>query len=362
MKKQLKLILSVFAFLLIINTLSAQKKGEYKLIDVPSPSLKNCLIDAKEVQKVAIYLPPSYNDSKKSYPVVYFLTGYTVHPGQYPPTNWIDSIMSNHLVQEMIYVEISGFNRFKGTMYANSPVTGNWEDFVTKDVISFVDKNYRTLAKRESRGIAGHSMGGGGCFNISLKHADLFSVAYPMSPAISASDSLMLSMFKDERAMKALESLSKKMAGVPADKFAEKLSSELMVYGGALDWVLAYGYAFAPDMSQPLKISLPYEVLKDGKIQKIDKNWKLWEQGFGSIDEKVKMYKSNLLKYHHFSTDAGYDDIKWIYTSTIYLSGVLTNNRIPFSIHLFDGDHVNRVSEQMANRVMPIMSAYLLKE
>ena len=362
MKKQLKIILSLAAFFLFINALSAQKKGEYKLIDVPSPSLKNCLIDAKESQKVAIYLPPSYNDSKKSYPVVYFLTGYTVHPGQYPPTGWIDSIMSNHLVQEMIYVEISGFNRFQGTMYANSPITGNWEDFVTKDVVSFIDKNYRTLAKRESRGIAGHSMGGAGCFNISLKHADLYSVAYAMSPAISSQDSLMISMFNDGRAMKELESLSKKMADVPVDKFAEKLSNEIMVYSGELDWILAYGYAFAPDMSQPLKMKLPFETLKDGKLQKNDKIWKLWEKGLGSIDEKVKMYKDNLLKYRHFSVDAGYDDIRWIYTSTIYLSEVLTDNRIPFSMHLFDGDHVNRVGEQMANRVMPIMSTYLLKE
>jgi S-formylglutathione hydrolase len=362
MKNQIKIILFLSAFLLIINVLSAQKKGEYLLIDVPSPSLKNCLIDAKEVQKVAIYLPPSYNDSKKSYPVVYFLTGYTVQPGQYPPTKWIDSIMGNHLVHEMIYVEISGFNRFRGTMYANSPITGNWEDFVTKDVISFIDKNYRTLAKRESRGIAGHSMGGAGCFNISMKHADLFSVAYPMSPAISAQDSLMLSMFGDGRAIKGLESLSKKMAGVPADKFAEKLSSELAVYNGAMDWVMAYGYAFAPDMSQALKMSFPCELSKDNKIKKNEKNWKLWEQGLGAIDEKVNMYKSSLLKYRHFSIDAGYDDIKWIYTSTLYLSKVFTDNRIPFSMHLFDGDHVNRVSEQMANRVMPIMSTYLLKE
>jgi S-formylglutathione hydrolase FrmB len=362
MQKQLKIVLSAIVFILTFNTLLAQKKGEFKLIDVPSPSLKNCLIDAKEVQKVAIYLPPSYNESKKMYPVVYFLTGYTAQPGQYPPTNWIDSIMGNLLVNEMIYVEISGFNRFKGTMYANSPVTGNWEDFVTKDVISFIDKNYRTLAKRESRGIAGHSMGGAGCFNISLKYANLFSVAYPMSPAISAQDSLMHSMFGNERSMKALESLSKKMSGVPDDKFAEKLSSELAVYGGAIDWVLGYGYAFAPDVSQPLKMNLPYDILTNGKLQKNDKIWKLWEQGFGSIDEKVKLYKNNLLKYRHFSLDAGYDDLKWIYTSTLYISRVFAENRVPFSMHLFDGDHVNRVSEQMANRVMPIMSTYLLKE
>jgi hypothetical protein len=89
----------------------------------------------------------------------------------------------------------------------------------------------------------------------------------------------------------------------------------------------------------------------------------LWEQGFGSLDEKVKKYKNNLLAYRHYSVDCGYyDGIKWIFESTKYLSKLLTKNQIPHLMHLYDGDHVNRVGEQMANRVMPIMSAYLIKE
>jgi len=363
MKKQFKVYILFAAFLFISSSLFAQKSGEYKLIEVPSPSLKNCLIDSKDVQKVGIYLPPSYKESNKSYPVVYFLSGYTVQPGQWPPTGWIDSIMTHQLVQEMIFVEISGYNMFQGTMYANSPVTGYWEDFVTKDVISFIDKNYRTLAKRESRGIAGHSMGGAGTFNISLKHADLYSVAYPMSPAIAASDALMKGMFADKNAMNALENLANKMKDVPNDKFAETLKTELKPYNGALDWILAYGAAFAPDISKPLKILLPYEISKDGKLTKIEKNWKLWEQGFGDIDEKVKLYKANLLKYRHYSIDCGYQDgIKWIYEGTIYIADLLTKNQIPYSSHLYSGDHTNKVSEQLANRVLPIMSAYLIKE
>lgn len=130
--------------------------------ELPTPSLSDAVISPKETQKVDVYLPSSYNTSDKRYPVVYYLTGFTVHPGEVSPFQWIDSIMTNGYVEQMIFVQISGFNFYQGTMYANSPLTGNWEDFVTQDVIQFIDNNYRTLPERESRGIAGHSMGGGG--------------------------------------------------------------------------------------------------------------------------------------------------------------------------------------------------------
>jgi len=361
--KFLKITLLILSVVSLTNIVSAQTKGEYKLIDVPSPSLKKAIIEAKEQQKVGIYLPPSYNESKKSYPVVYFLTGFTVHPGEFPPTRWIDSIMSNGLVQEMIYVEISGHNMLEGTMYANSPITGNWEDFVTIDVIAFIDKNYRTLAKRESRGIAGHSMGGAGTINISLKHADKYAVAYPMSPAISVKDSLMENMFSGGNAFKTMKRLSKKLKDVLNDKFGERLKKEIASLDWQIYWLLANGFAFSPDLSQPLKMTMPCYFSEDGKLMKNEKSWKQWELGLGSLDKKVAKYKDNLLKYRHYAIDCGYQDENiWIYDGTKYLSNLLTNNEIPHSMHLYEGDHISGVDDQLVNKVMPVMSAYLEME
>ena len=62
----------------------------------------------------------------------------------------------------MIIVLPNSFNKYKGSVYTNSEVTGQWEDFIVEDVIAFMDSNYRTIATAEGRGLAGHSMGGYG--------------------------------------------------------------------------------------------------------------------------------------------------------------------------------------------------------
>src|SRR5678816_4190220 len=69
-----------------------------------------------------------------------------------------------------------------GSMYSSSVTTGDFENFIARDVVSYVDAHYRTLASRESRGLAGHSMGGYGATRIGMKHGDVFGSLYIMSP------------------------------------------------------------------------------------------------------------------------------------------------------------------------------------
>ena len=60
-------------------------------------------------------------------------------------------------------------------MYSTSPTTGDWERFVAEDLVAYIDGQYRTLANRMSRGLAGHSMGGYGALRIGMKRPDVFS-------------------------------------------------------------------------------------------------------------------------------------------------------------------------------------------
>lgn len=358
-----------FLILFLVFSLSLEagnKKSSYSLIEIPAPSLKNNLIGTKEIQKIGVYLPPSYSKSSKKYPVVYFLNGYTVKPGQYPKTEPYDNFMKKHAEGEFILIELNGYNLFEGSMYVNSPVTGNWEDYVVKDVIAYVDSHFRTLAKRESRGIAGHSMGGGGTVNIALKHPEVYAVAYAMSPAVLSNDKLFSGVMGNDSILKVVQNFSAKMAKVENEDFPEVIQKEMRsfkpnlmgIYG-----VLAMGSAFSPDLSQPLKVDLPFKMNADSTFTKIDAIYEKWFSGFGNLEQKVNEYKSNLVQYRKFALSGGYqDEMPGLHDGAVYFSNLLENAKIPHSVCWYEGTHSNKVNEQLEKEVFPLMSSYLLRE
>src|SRR6185312_11512319 len=71
---------------------------------------------------------------------------------------------------------------YNGSMYSSSVTTGDWEGFITRDLVAYIDSHYRTLADRRSRGLAGHSMGGYGTARLGMKYPDVYGALYIMSP------------------------------------------------------------------------------------------------------------------------------------------------------------------------------------
>src|SRR5438067_12746368 len=84
-------------------------------------------------------------------------------------------------IAPMIIVIPNGQDAYLGSFYVNSVTAGNWEDYIARDVVAYVDSHYRTVAGAEGRGIAGHSMGGFGALNLGLKHPDVFAAVYAES-------------------------------------------------------------------------------------------------------------------------------------------------------------------------------------
>src|SRR3954463_413579 len=94
----------------------------------------------------------------------------------------MDTLVRNGAVREMIIVMPNGRNVFDGSFYTNSASAGNWDDFISKELVAYVDGKYRTLARPESRGLAGHSMGGFGAFTLGMRHGgDVYGAVYSMS-------------------------------------------------------------------------------------------------------------------------------------------------------------------------------------
>jgi enterochelin esterase-like enzyme len=89
----------------------------------------------------------------------------------------MDNVIAERKAVPLLVVMEKGYATRAGEMPAANPGRGfsAFEDVVTKDLIPYIDATYRTRANRESRALAGLSMGGFQAYSIGLNHLDLFS-------------------------------------------------------------------------------------------------------------------------------------------------------------------------------------------
>ncbi len=175
----MKKVLSLFSILAISASLLAQTGKVSDNLTMTSKILK---MD----RKYAIYLPPDYETSQRSYPVLYLL-----HGAGDDQTGWVqfgevltiaDEAIKSSLSTAMIIVMPDANTTKRG--YVND-VKGEWrfEDFFFEEFMPFIEKTYRIKGEKRYRAIAGLSMGGEGTFIYALHHPELFSTACPLSAA-----------------------------------------------------------------------------------------------------------------------------------------------------------------------------------
>jgi pimeloyl-ACP methyl ester carboxylesterase len=257
----------------------------------------------------------------------------------------------------MILVVPNGANVLHGSFYVNSPVTGNWEDFITRDVVGYIDSNYRTIPKPEGRGIGGHSMGGFGALNLAMHHPDLFSASYSLSSAFFDEDGLRNSMmFDKEKKPEHFLAEFNKLYELPESEAVRQMTR----YDGPIAFTIAYGAAFAPDPEQgPPFFDYPYE-MKDGEAERIPEVWRRWKNGLGGWEEKIADYHDNLAKLRGIVIDYGTKDkYQWIPPGSVYVSAKLTEAGIPHQIYQFDGDHGDRLVERVTEIMLPFFDRVL---
>ena len=177
--KKLRCILMLLS-LLCPATLLAQTGKVYDNLSLPSKILKS-------ERKYAIYLPPDYETSGRSYPVLYLLHGSGDNQ-----TGWVqfgevlnitDKAIAAGTATPMIIVMPDADTGRRG--YFND-IKGDWnyEDFFFQELIPFVEKKYRAKTDKRARAISGLSMGGGGTLMYALHHPELFSSACPLSASV----------------------------------------------------------------------------------------------------------------------------------------------------------------------------------
>ncbi len=139
----------------------------------------------------SIYLPPGYDDTDQSYPVLYLL-----HGSGDDHTGWVQFGQTKHIADKAIAEGKAGpmiivmpdanterrgyFNDIKGDF--------NYEDFFFQELIPHIEKTYRVRSERRYRAISGLSMGGGGTIFYALHHPEMFAAAAPLSASTGSWD------------------------------------------------------------------------------------------------------------------------------------------------------------------------------
>ena len=368
----------LFAILVIASAVCAQQTAPAtsasKLLEltVPAPSLKGNLLGDPTAQQIYVYLPPSYStNTTHRYPTLYLLHGYLGTSkvwvaGAYQGFNIqtsMDELIKVGKVREMIVVAANGSNRYGGSFYTNSPVTGNWDDFITRDLVSYIDTNYRTISRAESRGIAGHSMGGYGAVILAMRHPDVFSSMFALSPCCLVMEDDM----SDANAAwpKVLGLTSRDQLTLPPKSF-DDFSKDVLV---------AISAAFSPDPQRPpFFVDFPVET-KAGLcssggngttaapcVQKVDAAYAKWRLNIPAYIAEAS--KGNLKKLHGIFIDYGEKEtFAHIRTGAQLFSKTLSELNIPHQFEVYpEGDHGSRIRVRMETKVLEFFSEKLVFE
>jgi S-formylglutathione hydrolase len=336
-------------------------------VRIPAPSMRGNLLGQPGEMPIAVCLPPGYATSSRRYPVVYFLPGFGDRVRDFVQNRYgfalpdsMDRCLASGETRECILVVVNGFNSLGGSFYANSPVTGKWEEWVTRDVVSYVDATYRTLPAARSRGLAGHSMGGAGALRIAMLHPGVFGAVYAMSPGLFAKDGLAETVLLSDSVAAWVLREDSLLAATPAPRQMERLDADL----AAADWTryftCAYGAAFAPEPSaRPPHMRYPVRVTGGERV--LDRRLaRRWEEGFGDLPRKVREHAGDLRRLGAIGIEYGnQDELPWIPEGCRYLSQLLDAQHVRHSLILFEGAHDDHLGERLMHAMLPFFSRSL---
>lgn len=290
---------------------------------------------------VFVFLPPSYAKNKsRRYPVVYALHGYSIGAEQWTKEIHVPQTIEGAFAlgaKEMIVVLPDSKTLHNGSMYSSSATVGDFENFIARDVVAYIDQHYRTIPNRMSRGLVGHSMGGYGATRIGMKHSDVFGSLYIMSPCcLSARISLPPN-----------SDMAKTLEAVKTPKDSAKLS-----FGARA--TLASAAAWSPNpMNPPLYLDLP---TKDGETQPdVLARWAA-NAPLAFVDQ----YIPSLRQYRGIALDVGDQD--GLRVDIAKLHDVLDKYGIANSFEQYQGTHTSKVADRFQNHVLKFFSEHLCFE
>ncbi len=315
----------------------AQEQARINWVEVQSPAIAGNLEGNPAERKVLVVTPPGYDENaNKRYPVVYYLHGYWA-----PVEAQQEGFKLHEAVQAaaeagnpLIMVMPDGFSKLRGGFYSSSPTVGDYESFVADDLVKWVDANYRTIPARDSRGLAGHSMGGYGTARIAMKRPEVFSSIYMMSACCL--DPMQMTA-EQARAIEAMT----------PEQVAAAQFGELAAVSTLATW--------SPDPSDDGFLKVYTGLRDDGTIDPLV-NQRL---AANSPVVLIPQYLPALNGLEAFAMDIG--DKDFLLEGNRKFREELDRFGVRYEFELYEGDHGNRIAERIRTKVLPFFGEHLDK-
>lgn len=320
----------------------------------------NPLADPSE-RKLQIYLPPQYHErryAKRRFPVLFDLVGYT--GSGFSHTNWknfsenvpeqLDRLIGSGKMPPCIVVFADCFTALGGNQYINSSAIGRYADYLTRELIPFVDRTARTLASREHRGCFGKSSGGYGAIVHGMKYAKYWGAVGNHS-----GDAYFDFVYKAEwpAVLTALQSFAKpplktgQRRGIAKQqkpgtddgrikRFLEHCWNTQNLSGRDVSVLMMVCMAatYDPDPKAPNGFRLPYDLLT-GEL--LERRWQAWLKH--DPIHMVAGNKDSLKSMRAIYIDCGWRDQFHIHYGARQLSQALHKHRVPHRYEEFNGTH-----------------------
>jgi S-formylglutathione hydrolase FrmB len=321
-----------------VSPAAAQDAARVNWTSFHAPSLEGNLEGNDPQRGVYVITPPGYDEHPdRRYPVVYFLHGYwAAAPAQQEGFRLHEAVDAAHAAgNDMIMVMPDGFSRLRGGFYSSGPTVGDYESMVARDLVGWVDGNFRTIAAPASRGLAGHSMGGYGTIRLAMKNPGVFSSIYMMSACC------LPPMTMTAESAAQIEAMT-------AEDIANANFGQLAGLSTLATW--------SPDPQDAGILKVDTGLLPDGTLDP------LVNQRLAANSPLVLLpqYLPALNALEGFAMDIG--DKDFLLEGNAQFRAELDRFGVAYEFELYEGDHGNRIAERIRTEVLPFFGNHLDRE
>lgn len=259
---------------------SVALSGRFEEVIFESALLKGNPLGDPFQRPLWIYLPPGYDlEPARRYPTIYMIQGFTGQldmwrnraPFRKNFPELADELFARHEAPPCILVWVDCWTSLGGSQFVDSPATGRYHSYLCNEIVPWVDTHYRTLPRREHRGIAGKSSGGYGAMITPMLRPDLWG-----GLATHAGDALFETCYLPEF-RQSVRTLRDQYEG-SFEKFWQDFRSRPAFSKSGdetltNDWAMAACYSADEDGT----VHLPFDLTTGELVPEVWERWLAWD-------------------------------------------------------------------------------------